>query len=366
MNTSSGELDGQSDPNHNTLNEKQPKSETELITKMCNALTLGGMEKDPRLMKVALDELAETDEMREESLSQMRALVSQKPYLKGCCNKNSSIRLDDPSCLHGTRFLLRFLRTHKFDLEKAINQMESYLTMKWENPQWYTGLEPKESERFLELLENGFIFVSPGRDTEGRKVLVIMNRHIDPSRHTSSDEMKAVMSTLETLLIMDEETQIRGLSYVFYFKNLKFSQVFIWSPSDAGKMLIGCDNNLPIRHRNVIATDTPFGMGVVIEFGKSFLREELKNAIHVVSDATKIKKSSNGVFDSPDILPSDIIGEEGKYSAKEMAAMWKEEVIKHGQHLRVLDELEIDQQEEKEQAVKNESEKPPPKSWFGW
>jgi len=365
MNPSSATLDGPSDPNHNTINENQHGSETENITKMCNALTLGGTEKDARLLKVALDELAETDEMREEGLNQMRALVSQKPYLKGCCNKNSSIRLDDPSCLHGTRFLLRFLRTHKFDVEKATRQMESYLKMKWEFPQWYTGLEPKENERFLDLLENGFIFVSPGRDKEGRKVLVVMNRHIDPSRHTSSDEMKAVMSTLETLLIMDEETQIRGLSYVFYFKNLRFSQVFIWSPTDAGKMLIGCDNNLPIRHRNVIASDTPFGMGVVIEFGKSFLREELKNAIQVVSDATKIKKSSNGVFDSPDILPSDIIGDEGKYSAKEMAAMWKKEVIKHGQHLRILDELEIEQpQEEKREAVKNESS--PSKSWFGW
>merc|ERR1711894_835892 len=66
------------------------------------------------------------------------------------------------------------------------------------------------------------------------------------------------MSTLETLLIMDEDTQIRGLSYVFYFKSLKFSQVFIWSPTDAGKMLIGCDNNLPIRHRSVCVSDTHF------------------------------------------------------------------------------------------------------------
>ena len=106
------------------------------------------------------------------------------------------MRLDDPKCKHGTRFLLRFLRLHRFDEQKALAQMESYLKMKWEFPQWHTDLEPKEGKRFLELLENGFIFVSPGRDKMGRKVLVVMNRYIDPTRHSAADEMKAVMQAL--------------------------------------------------------------------------------------------------------------------------------------------------------------------------
>ena len=350
-----------SDPNHNKLTRKS--DDIEETAKLCSSLALSDETRDPSLMRFATDDLGETTEKREKCLSQMRELIFQKPHLKGCCNEKASMRLDDPRCIYGTRFLLRFLRLYKFDVEKALHQMESYLKMKWDFPQWHTELEPKKDARFLELLENGFIFVSPGRDKEGRKVLVVMNKQIDPSRHTSTDEMKAVMSTLETLLIMDEETQIRGLSYIFYFKSLKFSQVFIWSPTDAGKMLIGCDNNLPIRHRSVCVSDTPFGMGVVIDFGKSFLREELKNAIQVVSNASQIKKVSNGVFDNPDILPSDIIGTDGKYTAKEMAEMWKKEVIKHGQHLRILDDLVIERVEK--EPVKEE-EKPPSKSWFGW
>ena len=350
-----------SDPNHNELTEKS--DDIDRISELCSAISLENEAKDPSLLRFAEEDLGETTETREKSLNQIRELITQKQHLKGCCNKKASMRLDDPNCVHGTRFLLRFLRLYKFDVEKAMHQMESYLKMKWDFPQWHTELEPKKDARFLELLENGFIFVSPGRDKEGRKVLVVMNKQIDPSRHTSTDEMKAVMSTLETLLIMDEETQIRGLSYVFYFKSLKFSQVFIWSPTDAGKMLIGCDNNLPIRHRNVCVSDTPFGMGVVIDFGKSFLREELKDAIQVVSNANQIKKVANGVFDNPNVLPSDILGGEGKYTAKEMSEMWKKEVIKHGQHLRILDDLVI---ERTEKETPKEEEKPPSKSWFGW
>ena len=260
------------------------------------------------------------------------------------------MRLDDPNVIQGTKFLLR---------------------MKWEFPQWHTGLEPKEGERFLELLENGYIFVSPGKDKEGRKVLVNIAREVDPSRHSSSDIMKAVMSTLETLLIMDEETQIRGLSYVFYFKGMKFSQVFIWSPTEAAKMLTSNDANLPIRHRAVAISDTPFGMGIVIDFGKSFLRPELRTIMQVVPDAARLKKASDNLFNDPEILPSDIIGDEGKYTAREMGTLWKQTVMEHRDHLKSLDELVIEKESTsttnttlKEDNI--EGAAPTKKSWFGW
>ena len=300
------------------------------------------------LQQIAFQEIGETKEKTEQCLHQLREWILGQPHLKNCCRKEASIRLDDPNCEEGTKILLRFLRNGKFDVQKSAHQIDSYLQMKWEFPHWYTGLggrpgigqEEGEGERYLELLDNGFIFVSPGRDRKGRKVLINIPRELDPSRHTSADIMKAVMSTIETLLIMDDETQIRGLSYIFYFKGLRFSQVLVWSPSDAAKMLTGCDSNLPIRHRAVVCSDTPFGMGIVIDFGKSFLRQELKSAIQVVSDTTKLRQASDGLFDDPEVLPSDIIGEkDGKYTAREMAGMWKKTVLNHKQQLGNLDEL---------------------------
>ena len=69
----------------------------------------------------------------------------------------------------------------------------------------------------------------------GRRVVINLARECDATRHNASDIMRAVMATVETLLIMDEETQIRGLSYIFYCKGLTFSHCRLFSPIDMGK-----------------------------------------------------------------------------------------------------------------------------------
>ena len=65
--------------------------------------------------------------------------------------------------------------------------------------------------------------------------MVNIARECDPTKYNSSDIMRAVMATVETLFIMDEETQIRGLSYIFYCKGLTFSHARLFSPLDMGK-----------------------------------------------------------------------------------------------------------------------------------
>ena len=63
-------------------------------------------------------------------------------------------------------------------------------------------------------------------------------RECDANIYSSSDIMQAVMATIETLFIMDEETQIKGLSYIFYCKGLTLSHARLFSPLDMGKSCI--------------------------------------------------------------------------------------------------------------------------------
>ena len=65
--------------------------------------------------------------------------------------------------------------------------------------------------------------------------MINLARECDASKHNASNIMRAVMATIETLFIMDEETQIRGLSYIFYCKGLTFSHARLFSPLDMGK-----------------------------------------------------------------------------------------------------------------------------------
>ena len=49
-----------------------------------------------------------------------------------------------------------------------------------------------------------------------------------------------MMATIETLFVMDEETQIKGLSYIFYCKGLTLAHTTLFSPIDMGR----CSNNI--------------------------------------------------------------------------------------------------------------------------
>ena len=61
------------------------------------------------------------------------------------------------------------------------------------------------------------MFVLPGRDRSGRRVVVNYPDAYDIELFTNNDIMKIFMATLEYLL-QDEENQIRGFTYIFYCK----------------------------------------------------------------------------------------------------------------------------------------------------
>lgn len=317
---------------------------------------------------LAYHELGETKQNRERSLDLIRAWVSSQEHLKGCCRDDAKLRLNDPECKYARMFLLRFLRVNKFSMRKATSMLDSYIKMRCDYPHWYQGLGNWESDsRFMELIECGYIFVAPGRDKLGRKVVVNLAKECDASKYTSSDIMRAMMATIETLFVMDEETQIKGLSYIFYCKGLTLSHTRLFSPMDMARMFTGCDHNIPLRHRAMFIVSMPYGMGSLLNVGKNFLGP-VKKRIHVISNVPALLEASNQLLNDPDIMPIDIIGENGKYSALEMAAMWKQHVKDHKEYLQIIDDLIIEKVPEKiknQEKNNDEVDSNSKKSWFG-
>ncbi|XP_026676795.1 alpha-tocopherol transfer protein-like [Diaphorina citri] len=83
-------------------------------------------------------------------------------------------------------------------------------------------LDPKMNE----LFSSGYLFVSPIKDKQGRRVIIGVGSNLDPQKYTDEDHFKTHMITYETLL-WDEETQIRGLTYFGDIKGVSTSQVLI-------------------------------------------------------------------------------------------------------------------------------------------
>merc|ERR1719350_1657136 len=137
----------------------------------------------PSLSQFAKDELGEDEITLADSLTELLSWVQSQPHLTNC-------RTD-------SNFLLRFLRMQKHKVEKSSLVLEKYLTMRCSHPKWFQNLDIQDP-LVSELVHNGYIFVLPERDQEGRRVIFSVARNLDPARHSNSDAMRAHLLTFET------------------------------------------------------------------------------------------------------------------------------------------------------------------------
>ena len=107
--------------------------------------------------KIAKSELREDKEMRESCLKQLREWIAKNQDVE-------NVRIDDT-------FLLRFLRNKKFSLPMAQQQLLKYLNMRKVMSHMSYNLDFLE-EGVRDLIDNGYIVLSPIRDRYGRRTFL--------------------------------------------------------------------------------------------------------------------------------------------------------------------------------------------------
>ena len=176
----------------------------------------------PECSALAEEDLRETEEVRSFALKALRQWIEQNPKITKCRFDNS--------------FLLRFLRTKKFHIPTVQESIERYLLMR-EN---YSGGVFQnislEEKAVAELLDLGFVFPLPERDSEGRRVLLIQPRVLNLEKHTLRDIIRLFTVTAE-ILVEDEETQIRGFVYLIDAGGTSLQLVTLVSPKEAVRLL---------------------------------------------------------------------------------------------------------------------------------
>lgn len=230
-------------------------------------------ELSERLQKFAKEELGEDSDVKAESLKEVRSWLSNCPHL---CHSRTD-----------ANFLLRFLRIQKHKKKEACSMLEKYMVMRAQHPQWFQQLDIRQPA-LADLVARGYLFALPERDAMGRRVVFSVASALDPQRHTSSDAMRAHIMTFEALL-EEEETQLRGFTYIFDCSGITFSHLSIWSPAEVAKLFSICEKNLPMRHRDINLLHLPFPMWAVFEFCKSLLSSKIRKRFSVHSNLTKLQ-----------------------------------------------------------------------------
>jgi len=126
-----------------------------------------------RLRSIAESELGETEDIREKSLTAVRQWLNEH---------EDSYEMDDVS-------LLWFLRSCKFDLEKTQQRIDNFHAWRAKVPEWYSNRDPTMPE-LAELAKLGLCLPFPGRDHEGRLVLLIRAAHHNPYKHKQDNVFK--------------------------------------------------------------------------------------------------------------------------------------------------------------------------------
>jgi len=89
--------------------------------------------------KKALEELNENPETRDEKIQELKRLCFESPKIPEVCRE----RLDDA-------FLVRFLRSSKFDLERALTRLENYFQLQIDWPENFGDFRFETIKPFLE------------------------------------------------------------------------------------------------------------------------------------------------------------------------------------------------------------------------
>lgn len=110
-----------------------------------------------KVLKIAKKELRENESAREQSLDQLREWLKKNGDIR-------NIRTDD-------RFLLRFLRAKKFSVPMAEQMLLKYMNLRRTFATMITNLDFLEP-KVASLINNGYIFASPIRDSKGRRVII--------------------------------------------------------------------------------------------------------------------------------------------------------------------------------------------------
>ena len=143
--------------------------------------------------------------------------------------------------------------------------------------------------------------------------------------------MRAHLLTFEGLL-MDEECQINGLTYIMDEQNTSWSHITIWTPSEVTKAFTCSEKSIPLRHRQVNFIGLPWALSLVFRFAKSLLSTKLRKRLCTWPDFEKVKE-----FVPFSILPNNYGGEGG--SVEEMAKAWHKELEERREKILELESI---------------------------
>ncbi|EDS40094.1 conserved hypothetical protein [Culex quinquefasciatus] len=207
--------------------------------------------------------IRETPDLRQQSLAQLRDWIAKHPHIR-------RVRTDAP-------FLLRFLRTKKYNFINASKQLERYLAVRMLHRKYFERLDVEDPE-FGALIGSEFLVPMPERDAKGRTVIFSTAKDVDAERFTVHQLSRAHFLLME-VLNDSNEFQCGGFVSVFDFSGLTMAHVNLVGVNDIRLQVNVSANATPVRAQEMHFINAPSLLTTAINLVMKLTSEKLRNRI---------------------------------------------------------------------------------------
>ncbi|XP_043527057.1 alpha-tocopherol transfer protein-like isoform X1 [Frieseomelitta varia] len=223
------------------------------------SLDLG--EPSPEVMEYARRELGETDDVKCRTLQELRDII----YERGECLPH---RMDDD-------FLIRFLRTRNFNVNRAHRLIVNYCNFKEEHPEIHQDVCPPEMKH---IGEDDVMSVPPYRTQDGRRIMIYRLGNWDPRKYGVEEIFKATVIILE-LGVLEPRAQILGGDVIFDLEGITMAHAWTITPQVASMVVALMVSAFPMTTNAIHILHQSWVFDVMFSVFKPLLDVKMQNKI---------------------------------------------------------------------------------------
>ncbi|XP_061390238.1 alpha-tocopherol transfer protein-like [Musca vetustissima] len=220
-------------------------------------------EPSEQAKKVAKEELNETPENVEKGIKGLRTLLKAETNLR--CPLDNDL------------WLMSFLRLARFEPEAALEKIKKYYNYRRKFPDMCKDLKLSTIRESL-CGNNGSMY--PKRDQFGRRLYIILQgKYWLQEKFNKENLVQAFILQMEYFRC-EQETQINGIVILLDVEGLTLSQVLLFTPAIAIRIIQYLQDGMGVRLRGYHIINNPKIFDIVYAITKPFINPNMYDIVH--------------------------------------------------------------------------------------
>ncbi|XP_075213949.1 clavesin-2-like [Lycorma delicatula] len=179
-------------------------------------------------------------------------------------------------CCTTDKFLTRFIKASKYDLEQSHILVKEYFKAKVENPEVFVVQSPLQNIHMLRRYDLGYQL--KGVDHSGRTVLYINLGDVDPAKESWISVFQVMIMCLEAFSL-EEDIQDSGIALILDVTNFTLKLMKWATPHKLRILMRILQECIPVRFEIFHVVNAPMVFNVFFTALKPFMNEEFKRKL---------------------------------------------------------------------------------------